>query len=166
MSNQAKNKILIIFACIVMAASCSINGHQGNGDDNFFSSFTTFANEEWPYAEPFEVTVDTLADSICRRGDLLLTLRHSDAYRFSNIWLEVAYDLDDTTETADTVNIILSDVYGHWRGRGMGSSFQVNDTIRKAMPLRRHQRLRVRHIMRTDTLEDIEQIGISYLPYK
>lgn len=147
-----------------MVSACSINGHHGNGDDNFFSAFTTFPHTRWSYAAPLEFAVDTLADSICPAGTLLLTLRHTDAYQYSNLWLEVTYDIADSTAVPDTLNIILADDYGHWRGRGPGNTFQLSDTLRRNMPLRRHQRIGVRHIMRTDTLLDIEQIGITYLP--
>ncbi len=161
-----KNKIAAITVLALTAAGCSVGGHHGNGDDNFFSAFTTFRDAAWPYAEPLTYAVDTIADSICPSGVLLLTLRHTHGYEFSNIWLELNYDLDDSCSRIDTFNVILADVYGKWRGSGPGNTFRINDTLRTDMPLRRHQRIGLRHIMRTDTLEEIEQIGISYLPVK
>ncbi len=164
MKSPLRNKTVAAVAVTILAVSCSIDGHHGNGDDNFFSAFATFPGAEWQYAAPQDFVVDTLRDSVCPSGTLLLTLRHTDAYEYSNIWLEVVYDMDDTTAVADTVNIILADNFGHWRGRGAGASFQVTDTLRRRMPLRRHQHIGLRHIMRTDTLDDIEQAGITYLP--
>lgn len=163
MNALRKNRILFAAAAL-FAAACSVNGHYGNGDDNFFSSFTTFENARWSYAAPIEIAVDTLADSICQRGDLLLTLRHTEGYPYSNIWLELNYDTDDSTSVADTLNIVLADAYGHWRGRGPGNTYSVSDTVLRDVPLRRHQNITLRHIMRVDTLEEIEQAGLTYLP--
>lgn len=163
---RLKNKIAILAVIGALAAGCSIGGHHGNGDDNYFSAFTSFPRTQWLYAEPVTFTVDTLADSICPSGTMLLTLRHTPAYEYSNLWLEVTYDLDDSCSRVDTVNVIFADVYGKWRGSGPGNTFRVTDTLRTAMPLHRHQRIGVRHIMRVDTLGEIEQIGLNYLPEK
>lgn len=159
-----KNKLAAMAVLALTAAGCTVGGHHGNGDDNYFSAFTTFRDAAWPYAEPIAYTVDTIADSICPSGTLLLTLRHTPGYEFSNIWLEVNYDLGDSCARIDTFNIILADIYGKWLGSGPGNTFRISDTLRTDMPLRRHQRIGLRHIMRTDTLEEIEQIGLSYLP--
>lgn len=164
MTIPLRNKTTAVVAVALMSVSCSIGGHHGNGDDNFYSAFTTFPGAEWQYAAPQDFVVDTLRDSVCPSGTLLLTLRHTEAYEYSNIWLEITYDADDSTAVADTVNIILADSFGHWRGRGSGASFQVTDTLRRRMPLRRQQRIALRHIMRVDTLQNIEQAGITYLP--
>ena len=164
MSLLRQNKLLVILTLVLGIASCSISGHYGNGDDNFYSAFATFDDAQWEYADAQTFRVDTLSDSIAPSGTLVLTLRHTHGYPYSNIWLELDYAHGDSIQQIDTLNIILADVYGHWQGRGMGSSFQVNDTLQHNMQLRRGQELRVRHIMRVDTLEGIEQIGITYLP--
>lgn len=164
MPKLLKNSTIVAAALAATAMGCSINGYQGNGDDNFFSAFSAFEDAEWYYARPLEFTVDTLADSICPRGDLLLTLRHTDGYEYRNLWLEVNYDAEDENSHPDTLNIILADIYGHWRGSGSGNSFQITDTIRHDMPMRRGQHIALRHIMRTDTLANIEHAGITYLP--
>ncbi len=164
-----RNKIsamAVALLAIASTMSCSVNGHYGNGDDNFFSAFNSFSNTRWSYEEPLEFVVDTLATESCSSGDLLLTLRHTHGYEYSNIWLELCYDLSDSTVHKDTLNIVLADVYGHWRGSGPGNTFCVTDTVLHNVPLHRHQRIGLRHIMRIDTLQNIEQIGITYLPHK
>lgn len=148
----------------LLAASCSIGGHQGNGNDQFFSAFTTFDDAQWIYADGIEYAVDTLKNASCPSGDFVLTLRHTPAYEYSNIWLEVDYDLDERGRRCDTFNIILADDYGRWRGKGTGASFCISDTIIRDVPLRQRQRIGLRHIMRVDTLHDIELIGLTYLP--
>ena len=159
-----KNRAIVAVLLAAAAASCSINGYHGNGDDNFYSAFKAFEGAEWYYSRPLEFTVDTLADSICPHGDLLITLRHTDGYDYRNLWLEIDYDADNEDSQPDTINVILADVYGHWRGSGSGNSFQVTDTVRRDMPLRCGQRITLRRIMRSDTLYNIEHAGSTYLP--
>lgn len=164
MSNKSKHKCAVLAAIALMVASCGITGSRGNGDDNYFSAFKTFDNQLWSYAEPVEFVVDTLRDTLSRRGTLLLSLRHTHGYGYGNIWLELSYPLNDSVEQADTFNVVLADSYGRWLGHGSGPSMLVTDTLSRNFELHRGMKLRLRHIMRTDTLANIEQVGIVYLP--
>ncbi|MBO4943180.1 MAG: gliding motility lipoprotein GldH [Muribaculaceae bacterium] len=153
---------MAVIAAII--ASCSIDGHYGNGNDNFFSAFRTMPGAAWRYEEPVIFTVDTLRDSMAVEGDLLLTLRHTHGYEFRNLWLEIMPDLDNTLAKPDTLNIVFADVEGRWRGRGSGPSLQVSDTVAHGIYMRQGQKVRLRHIMRRDTVDGIEQIGITFIP--
>lgn len=155
---------LSISVIVLLIASCSIDGHYGNGNDNFFSAFRTLPGAAWRYEEPVIFTVDTLHDSTAVQGDLLLTLRHTHGYEFRNLWLEIMPDLDNTLAMPDTLNIMLADVAGNWRGRGSGPSLQVTDTVARGISIRRGQKLRLRHIMRRDIVDGVEQIGITFIP--
>lgn len=155
---------LLPLAPVLLATACGITGSRGNGDDNYFSDFHTFDGQEWAYNRAVEFTVDTLRDSISAGGSLLLSLRHTAAYPYSNIWLELSYPTSDSTTATDTFNIILADDFGHWRGYGNGPSLAITDTLSRNFSIARHSTLRLRHIMRQDTLPDIEQIGLVYLP--
>lgn len=157
--------LLSLSACVLLlTAACSIDGHQGNGDDNYFSAFATLRGTQWDYASPVTFCVDTLRDSVAPRGDVLLTVRHTHGYEYRNLWLEINYDTADSAARTDTLNIILADVAGHYRGTGTGPSLQVVDTIARDVSLRQGQEIRLRHIMRLDTIEGIEQVGITFLP--
>lgn len=164
MTERLKNRILIIAAVAALSASCGITGSRGNGDDNYFSAFETFPGQVWEYARPAEFRVDTLRDSVARGGTLLLSLRHTNGYEYSNLWLELSYPVNDSIVRADTFNIILADDFGHWRGHGIGPSLQVTDTLSRDFTLRRGMPMTLRHIMRTDSLANIEQAGLVFLP--
>lgn len=157
------NKVSVLAAISIIMGACGFAGLRGNGDDNYFSTFKTFENEEWSYYRPVELTVDTLRDSVAAGGSLLLSLRHTDGYEYSNLWLELSYLRDDTI-IADTFNIVLADDYGRWLGHGIGPSMQVSDTLYRNFTISRGMELHLRHIMRPDTIKEIEQIGIVYLP--
>lgn len=158
------HKSFVAAVVALAAASCGITGSRGNGDDNYFSAFTSFPDGRWDYAVPSQFRVDTLRDSISRGGTLILSLRHTAAYEFGNIWLELSYPLTDSTAAADTFNIVLADDFGHWLGHGIGPSVQITDTLSTDFSIRRGETVTLRHIMRTDTLRNIEQVGIVFLP--
>ena len=136
----------------MMAASCTPAGTPDG-------EWHTIAQDGWPYGNvlTFNQKGDTMA-----MDTLVLTVRHTADYPYSNLWLELGYNTADTVAVADTLNVILADDYGHWLGKGSGTSFQRPDTIvlrRHAMP---GSQLRLRHVMRVDTLREIEQVGITY----
>lgn len=150
----------------LLAAACSPGGHRGNGDDNFFSGFGAFPGGRWLYGDTLTVRADTLRDSIAR-GRVAVTLRHTAAYRYSNIWLELSVRTDTVPEApvrTDTVEISLADPYGRWHGKGMGASFMISDTLPDVYTIRQGGFISLRHIMRLDTLDNIEQAGVTFLP--
>ena len=155
---------LAALAAVGLLASCGITGSRGNGDDNYFSAFITFPHQKWDYAAPAVLSVDTLHDSEARGGTLMLSVRHTDAYEYSNLWLELAYPDTDTTVRRDTINLVLADVYGRWRGHGSGPSMQIVDTLSTDFTIHQGDTLILRHIMRVDTLANIEQIGLVFYP--
>ena len=55
------------------------------------------------------------------------------------------------------------DRFGTWTGSGIGSSFQLADTL----PVGVHpsgNMVVVRHIMRTDTLPGVNKVGLFFVP--
>lgn len=164
MNKPSAHRLSIAFVLAIVAVACGITGSRGNGDDNYFSAFAGFGPDGWLYSEPVTMRVDTLRDSIARHGILLLSLRHADGYEYSNLWLELSYTDEDSAVVADTLNIILADTYGRWNGRGTGPSLQITDTVSENFILRRGMELKLRHIMRLDTLTNIERVGLVYIP--
>lgn len=148
---------------VALLCACAPAGHHGNGDDNYFSGFTSFSGARWNYGHNVTVSPDTLHDSVAA-GHIALTVRHSANYRYSNIWLELTHRADSMDVAVDTLEIKLADAYGRWYGKGSGASFMISDTLPQIYRISRGDTLRLRHIMRLDTLEEVEQAGISFLP--
>lgn len=125
-----------------------------------YSEFITLENAEWPYARTLVFTPD-LPDST-DVGQIELVLRHTHGFRYSNIWLELSYDTSDSTVVADTLNIRLADSFGHWLGSGSGASYSITSTIADSAALCSGRPIRLRHIMRSDTLTGVEQVGLVF----
>lgn len=113
----------------------------------------------WRYGS----TVTLTPDSAEATDRIALTIRHDHNYGYANLWLEIKYDTPDSTAT-DTVDVTMADAWGRWKGHGSGVTYLYTDTVTLRHPLRRGGSLHLRHIMRLDTLTEIEQIGIIPLP--
>ncbi len=129
----------------------------GNND---YSGYANIPAEGWRYAKPLSFDV-THGDSIAT-GALCLMLRHSDQYEYSNLWVEVEYTDAKTGLRRDTVNIRLADKYGRWLGKGNATDFQVADTINRRLTHAKGSQVKVRHIMRVDTLQGIDLVGVAF----
>lgn len=149
----------IAAAAIVAMAGCSAPG-------NDCSSYTDINPDGWRYNDTLTF-MPVHTDSICR-ADLILSLRHSADYPYSNVWLEVTVGNDSTATPRtpvrrDTISIDLCDKYGRWYGKGIGMSFQLSDTVATGITHANGMPVYVRHIMRTDSLTGIEQAGIELI---
>lgn len=152
---MTRHGILTLIILVVVTAGCRLR-------HNDYSDFRTFADAGWAYADSIDF-VPQLEDSIVD-GSLGICVRHTDAYPYSNIWLELSWPLNDSVRQTDTLQMQLADDFGHWYGSGSGVSYQTVDTVKPAFRLRRGVPLRLRHIMRADTLHEIEQIGVIFMP--
>lgn len=136
--------VLLLFAC-------------GKSDKTANAAFCDISGQRWAYGDT--IRFDLPPDSVCESGRLAIAIRHSASYPYANLWLEVTGPANDSVYV-DTINIVLADKYGKRLGRGMGVSFLKIDTLPRAYFLADSTRILVRHIMRVDTLTDIEQLGI------
>lgn len=96
-------------------------------------------------------------------GALALAVRHTNGYPYSNLWLEITIPQADTA-LVDTVDIRLADPFGQWYGTGIGVSYQRVDTVYPHINILPGAPVTLRHIMRVDTLAEIEQIGLIFTP--
>lgn len=102
----------------------------------------------------------THKDSIST-ADFCLLIRHNSTYPYSNLWLEVEYTDYKDNISRDTINIIIADKYGRWKGYGNATDFQLTDTIARDVAHKSGAPVRVRHIMRVDTLLGIDMVGLE-----
>jgi len=152
--------IAFIFVLALLSASCLTEGER-------YSRFHTMTDARWLYGDTlvFDFQEPFAADSGISAidGDVVVVLRHSRSYPYSNIWLELG---DKNGRRRDTLNVILADIYGHRLGKGLGTDFQRADTVARGLRLDSTASLTLRHIMRVDTLGSIEQIGMIFIPRK
>lgn len=127
----------------------------GDGGDTVFSGFRPVDARGWRYADTLVFPLAAMTDSLPVRADVAVTVRHSNDYPYSNIWLEIA-----APDTTCAVCVELADVFGRWYGRGLGLAFERTDTVLRSVTLGPADTLRIHHDMRLDTLHGIEQVGV------
>lgn len=143
---------------LAVLAACTVPDEQAH--------FRSVGPDGWLYADTVEMAVVPAdsADTVVT-GDVAVAVRHTDSYEYSNIWVEVSLPWPDSVER-DTFDIRLADPYGRWLGTGVGVGYQRVDTLLRGVKMRASAPLRVRHVMRADTLADIEQVGLIFVPSK
>lgn len=143
--------VLLTAVCV----SCATSDERG--------SYAPVDASGWLYSDTLRLAFEPADSDSLIEGRLAVTVRHSADYAYSNIWLEVSYPPCDSL-IPDTLNIRLADSYGNWFGKGLGLSFQLCDSTARHISLKAPATVNVRHIMRVDRLEDIEQVGVVIIP--
>ncbi len=126
----------------------------------FYEKMQTF-NGEWSAGNPatftFEVEDTTSAYSF------LLNLRHTEAYRYSNLFLFMQLDFPNGKLSVDTLECVLADPKGRWTGKASGNL--VNHRIilnpKAIFPLPGEYTVKITHAMRHDTLREIMDVGFA-----
>lgn len=152
--NQAMDRLRNLILALITGsflASCVTS-------PNDYSSFVDMPKSGWEYVDTV-FFLPQAADSVYS-GALSVAVRHNNNYPYSNLWLEVTHRTPGEV-FRDTVDLNLANVYGRWEGRGFGPLYQLSDTIVHNRRFVKGNTIMVRHIMRVDTLPDVEQIGIS-----
>lgn len=144
--------ILLCCAAAILCRSCSIPTE--------YADFVTISHDGWAYGDTLTFVGDTVTDNM----QVCISVRHTANYVYGNLWLEVSgYDTRDSL-VIDTVNIRLADKFGRWFGRGSGVSFVKTDTLPEPYRIAADKPVKVRHIMRLDTVLNIEQVGVTFIP--
>lgn len=126
-----------------------------------YSEYATLGKDGWAYEDTL-VFVPQIPPAV--EGRLSVGLRHNGDYPYRNLWLEVTTPIDSTHARRDTLSVELADKFGRWKGTGIGALRQYEITVARHVRVDSGARVLVRHIMRLDTLPDIEQVGIFIEP--
>ena len=125
-----------------------------------FEKNVTIPNHEWSSTfKPeiaFEIT-DTLS-----AYNIFAVVRHSDAYRYKNIWLNVYAHAPGDTINKQQLDLQLATDDKGWLGSGMDDIYEHRILITgKPVALRAGTyRFRLENIMREDPLEHVFNVGI------
>lgn len=145
-----RHYIVISFLTLLLSACSTEGGDWGNSQ--------TIPETGWAYQDTLFFQTDTLGKA--NSGPLSLAIAHTDSYPYSNLWLEVSGSDKSGLHYRDTLEIELCDVYGNWHGKKLGTYYQLST------PLPHHdlslgQKIAIRHMMRVDTLKEINKIAIA-----
>ncbi len=94
--------------------------------------------------------------------NILLEVRHTARYEFSNLYLFVTTQSPSGSIERDTVELILADDMGNWLGKGAASVFLVEYPFRKNIrfPYRGIYSFDIEQAMRVTDLQHICDVGL------
>lgn len=147
-------RLLNIIALAIFAVAFVSCGSPAND----YSEYHNIPSGAWRYGDTIRFA-PTHPDSIAQLH-LAVGVRHANTFRFSSLWLEITTTNPGGAKRIDTLSLQLADHFGRWRGQGIGPTFQLTDTLPSPISHRSGSPVTIRHIMRADTLEGVNQIGI------
>lgn len=129
---------------------------------NVYEKNYSFKSHEWKSASvidfPFTIT-DTMS-----KYAVYITLRHTDAYPYSNIWLRIKTTSPDNKTVSQQVELPLAQTSGKWLGRGMDEIYEHKISLTgegsSVFNLQGQYVISLEHIMRENPLPQILNIGI------
>ena len=94
-----------------------------------FDEFHHISDGSWGWDEKLEFEVEAVDTSILY--DMLINLRHSTDYPFSNLYMFVHVSGPSGQSLTDTINFRLAENSGKWLGKGLGNSREIGFLYRK-----------------------------------
>lgn len=95
---------------------------------------------------------------------MFATIRHTDGYHFSNIWLEAETIKPDKSKKKQKIELPLAEKSGRWTGKGMNEVYEhkirlSGNSATKFDQAGRYQ-IKLKQIMRENPLEEVMSVGI------
>lgn len=130
------------------------------GSVDVFEKTAMFPKHEWLESNEPEVTFE-IKDTTSLYN-IYVVLRHTDAYRYNNIWLNVITQAPADTPRTQLINIALADNTKGWLGTGMDDIFdrRARITMNPITLKKGVYTFRLRQAMREDPLAYIMRAGI------
>lgn len=95
--------------------------------------------------------------------NVYVTVRHTDAYQYSNLWVRIGTKFPGDSMHFENVNLILGNDAKGWEGTGTGDIFEVRKIIsRGEVPFKKEGNyvFSIAQIMRENPLENVLSVGI------
>ena len=128
---------------------------------NRFERNVQIPNSKWTYAFQPEISFD-ISDTLAKYN-VLVNLRHTDAYAYRNIWIEVETRLPaDTVFQKERFELTLQQPDGKWIGTGYADIWEIRHPLFTNIQFKQKgsYTVRLRQIMRDDPLLHVMNAGI------
>ena len=95
-----------------------------------FEKDTSIPGYEWK--QNFAAKGDFIINDTISPYSIYLVMRHTDAYKYNNIWLNIGLQPPGDTMHVQKVNLILGDDANGWEGFGMNDIWEVRKLLNGA----------------------------------
>lgn len=145
--------VMIAYACTSLVTSCK--------QIDVFEKNTAIPKYEW--RTDFSATGNFLITDTVSPYNIYLVLRHTDAYPYNNIWLNIGLQAPGDSIYKQKVDLKLGDDANGWEGTGMNDIWEVRKLL-NGQPRRFKQAgnyyFSISQIMRDDPLPNIMSVGL------
>jgi gliding motility-associated lipoprotein GldH len=147
-------KSSIFFALAIVVTCCSVDKNK------VYEELATIPVKGWLASEP--VKFDMPVNDTTKAYDILLHLRNSGRYSYSNIWFFIETKSPKGNTLKDTFEIMLADDMGRWLGNGIGD---VNNLLAPykeniMFPVSGIYQVTITQAMREESLKNILDLGL------
>ncbi|MDR1723618.1 MAG: gliding motility lipoprotein GldH [Tannerella sp.] len=141
-------RLMVLFICLLF--SCG----RGIVYDNYMP-----VKDSWDKTAEYRFDFDITDKSV--PYDITIQIRNNNTYPYQNIWLLCEELHGDNIVDKDTIEYMLADDFGKWKGNGI-TLFQSHITLKDNyfFPDTGKFAIKIRHGMRNDFLRGIEDIGL------
>lgn len=120
---------------------------------------------EWHYKDTLNFSFEL--NDTSQRYNFFINVRHTDAYDYANLWLNVQTIYPNGEIQSGPVNLPMADSKGKWYGSGLGDIFSTETLTNEVMiqqnaqlPLSGTYQFKISQFMRVDPLPNIMDIGV------
>ena len=126
-----------------------------------FEKNTVIPKYEWQSS--FSATGDFLVTDTVSAYSIYVVLRHTDAYQYNNIWLNIGLQPPGDSLRVQKVDLKLGDDANGWEGTGMNDIWEVRKLLngqarRFKQPGKYH--FKISQIMRDNPLLHVMSVGL------
>ena len=126
-----------------------------------FEKNTSIPKYEWAYS--FRPSFDFSITDTTTLYNIFIVLRHTDAYRYNNIWLNVGTQLPGDSMRYERLQVQLGNDAKGWYGTGMDDIWEMRKAISNGpVPLKKmgNYKFSLSQIMRENPLPNIMSVGM------
>jgi gliding motility-associated lipoprotein GldH len=128
---------------------------------NTFEHTVQIPGHSWSYNNQPEVSFNITDTSATY--NVFITLRHTDAYAYKNIWLNIATrQPGDSSYRKERFELTLQQADGRWLGTGLSDIWEVRHPLFSNVKFKKSgtYSIRLRQIMRDNPLQHIMNAGV------
>lgn len=147
----ARTLLFTLIAGMLLITACT--------HTDVFEKNVAIPGQEWSSGFKPEIDFD-ITDTVSEYN-IYIVIRHSDAYRYNNIWLNIYTLVPGDSTYKQRVDLRLATDSEGWLGSGMDDIYEHRILLTRT-PLRKHgvYRFRLENIMREDPLQHILNAGV------
>jgi len=146
------NRLILLLMSLWFLLSC--------GPKPTYEKMQKISSAGWNYDEVIRFNFEIKDTTVLY--DLSFSVRHTNDYPFSNLWLKTITIIPDETKKEARLELILAEADGQWRGKGMGHTKSLLTPIQEKFHFAKTGKYEIQVIqnMRTNPLPSIQSIGL------